>query len=902
MESGTFSPAISEEQRLVEASSRHANWQRWGTYLPERQWGTVREDDSADGNPWEFTYDMARYKAYRWGEDGLLGWTDRECRLCFSTSLWNGKDTCLKERLFGLSNPQGNHGEDVKELYFYLDATPTHSYAKGLYKYPQAAFPYEELLAVNKSRSYNDPEFELLDTKIFDESRYFDVEIEYAKQAPDDILIRLSITNRGPEQADLTVVPTLLFRNTWTFPTPEDTGKEPPLLSLAADHRSIRADHGTLGEFILTLLPAEERAAERIVFTNNETNLAKTGGAEAGPHRPAKDAFDDFVVRGDSSGLRPDERGTKAAFISQTKLASGACRTIRLRLASAADIAKGALTSVAFDQVIQARIREADEFYRTRIPEDFTAEERRVARQAYAGLLWSKQFYFYVGSAATIDPRQQTAQTEPERKRNEKWPNLFCRDVLSMPDKWEYPWFAAWDSGFQLVALAHIDPNFAKQQSLLFMREWYMRADGQLPAYEYKFSDVNPPVHAWSVLSIYRRDAKQNHGKGDLGFLERAFQKLMFNFAWWVNRLDPQGNNLFGGGFLGLDNVGILDRSALPPEARLSQADGTAWMGFFCATMLAIALELAELNPVYEDVATKFFHHYVAIIDAFNGFAGKGLWDEEEGFFFDQLISPGKPPQTLGLRSIVGIVPLYALCILPKHQAEKLPEIMERIRWFQAYRPDITELIGKAQTSDPAWSGSFFVSLVQQHRLDLIAKRLFDDSEFLSSFGIRSLSKSYAAEPYQIDIAGLHYTVRYTPAEGDSGMFGGNSNWRGPVWFPVNVLLVEAMERYALLLGDDYTLEYPAGSGQQRSLRYIAADLSRRLVSLFLPDASGRRPCHGQEKRYSQAGPWKDLLLFNEYFSGDDGRGVGASHQTGWTGIVPLCMETMHRLSKSAGA
>ena len=899
MEEGTASSTTSEEERLVETASRHTNWQRWGTYLPERQWGTVREDDSADGNPWEFTYDMARYKAYRWGEDGLLGWTDRECRLCFSTSFWNGKDKCLKERLFGLSNPEGNHGEDVKELYYYLDATPTHSYAKALYKYPQAAFPYEHLITANKARSYSDPEFELLDTKIFDESRYFDIQIEYAKRGPDDTLIRLSITNQGPEEAELTVVPTLFFRNTWTSPTPEDTGTERPLLSLAAGGRSIRATGSTLGEFMLTLLPEEGQVPAQVIFTNNDSNLSKLGGVVADKPCPAKDAFDALVVRGDSTGLCVGTYGTKAAFLLKGRLPAGARMTIRLRLASAADITKGELTPDAFDQVVQARISEADEFYRTRIPEEFTKEERRVSRQAYAGLLWSKQFYFYVGAAATADPKQETAQTEPARKRNEKWRNLFCRDVLSMPDKWEYPWFAAWDSGFQLVALAHIDPNFAKQQALLFMREWYMHPDGQIPAYEYKFDDVNPPVHAWAVLSIFRNDSRRNQGPPDFDFLERAFQKLMLNFTWWVNRLDPQGNNLFGGGFLGLDNIGIFDRSTLAPETKLSQADGTAWMGFFCSTMLTIALELAGHNPVYEDIATKFFHHYVAIIDAFNNFGGEGLWDHDDGFFFDKLITPGEPPQTLNVRSIVGIVPLYALCVLPKAQAEKLPKIMERIHWFQTHRPDIAQWIGKASTSDPELAGSFFVSLVQEHRLSQIAKRVFAASEFLSPFGIRALSKSYSAKAYEVDIAGKHYTVRYTPGEGDSGMFGGNSNWRGPVWFPVNVLLVEAIERYALILGDDYKLEYPSGTGQQRSLRHIAGDLSRRLSSLFLPDVDGRRPCHGREDRYAQSGPWKDLLLFNEYFSGDDGRGIGASHQTGWTGIVPLCVEMKHRLAES---
>ncbi len=892
----TVSSVANEEQRLAETASRHTNWQRWGTYLSERQWGTVREDDSPDGNPWAFTYDMARYKAYRWGEDGLLGWTDRECRLCFTTSLWNGKDKCLKERLFGLSNPEGNHGEDVKELYYYLDATPTHSYAKALYKYPQEAFPYEQLVAENKARGYCDPEFELVDTKIFDQSRYFDVQIEYAKQGPDDILIRLSITNQGAEAAELTVVPTLFFRNTWTSPTPEDMGSERPLLSLAGDGQSICATHATLGEFILTLLPEEGQASARVLFTKNESNLSKLGASAAETRAPAKDAFDSQIVRGDSTGLCDGATGTKAAFLLKDRLAGGACKTIRLRLASVSDVAKGALTVAAFEEVVRARISEADEFYRTRIPEGLTVEERRVSRQAYAGLLWSKQFYFYVGAAATADPKQETAQTEPARKRNENWRNLFCRDVLSMPDKWEYPWFAAWDSGFQLVALERIDPNYAKQQALLFMREWYMHPDGQLPAYEYKFDDVNPPVHAWAVISIFRNDRQRNQGRGDFDFLERAFQKLLLNFTWWVNRLDPQGNNLFGGGFLGLDNIGIFDRSTVAPGTNLSQADGTAWMGFFCSTMLSIALELAEHNPVYEDIATKFFHHYVAIIDAFNNFGGDGLWDHGEGFFFDKLITPGKPLQTLNVRSIVGIVPLYALCVLPKTQAEKLPKILERIRWFQSHRPDIAQWIGVAPTSDPKLAGSFFVSLVQEHRLNQIAQRVFAASEFLSPFGIRALSKSYEAQPYEVDIDGKHYTVRYTPAEGDSGMFGGNSNWRGPVWFPVNVLLVEAIERYALILGDEYTLEYPSGSGQQMSLRQIAGDLSRRLSSLFLPGDNGRRPCHGHEPRYAQSGPWKDLLLFNEYFSGDDGRGVGASHQTGWTGIVPICIETMHRL------
>ncbi len=888
------SPSV-EEQRLAESVSRKANWQRWGTYLPERQWGTVREDDSPDGNPWAFTYDVARYKAYRWGEDGLLGWTDRQCRLCFSTSFWNGKDACLKERLFGLTNPQGNHGEDVKELYYYLDATPTHSYARALYKYPQTAFPYDALIEVNHQRGSNETEFELLDTGAMDADGYFDCEIEYAKQAPDHMLIRLSVTNRSAEAAVLTILPTLYFRNTWDSKTPEKTEAKKPILQRATTDQAITASHGTLGEFQFSLLTegADPQAPAQMLFAENASNLAKLGLAPSSSNS-SKDAFDRFVVHGDPSGLCADARGTKAAFVLRPTIEAGATCVYRLRLAEAG-CAPASMSHAEVDEVFNQRRREADAFYARKLPQDLTDEEAKVARQAYAGLLWSKQFYFYVGQKAA-NPQQATAQTEAARKRDESWPNLFCRDVLSVPDKWEYPWFAAWDSAFQLVALAQLDPEFAKRQLLLYLGEDYLHPIGQLPAYEYKFSDVNPPVHAWAVLRVFERDAALRNGKHDYDFLERAFHKLLLNFTWWVNRLDPSGNNLFGGGFLGLDNIGVFDRSALPPEDHLGQADGTAWMGFFCASMITMALELAQHNPVYEDLVAKFFQHYIAIIDAFNTLGGAGLWDEEEGFFFDKLVAPGHAPCTLRVRSIVGIVPLYGLCILPQEKIKHLPALLARVRWARENRPDLASFVGVAHSEDPDAGETYFVSLVQEHRLSRIAQRVFAPEEFLSDYGIRALSRSYRDHPYSVELAGKQYTVRYAPAEGDSNLFGGNSNWRGPIWFPVNVLLIEALETYGKLLGKTYTLEYPAHSGEQRTLLDVAADLATRLGNLFLYNAEGRRPCHGTENRYAKGGAWQDLLLFSEYFCGDTGRGVGASHQTGWTAFVPLCLEAAHRL------
>ncbi len=882
---------------MADSYGRTANWQRWGTYLPERQWGTVREDDSADGNPWAFDYDAARYKAYRWGEDGLLGWTDRECRLCYSTSFWNGKDVFLKERLFGLTNSQGNHGEDVKELYYYLDATPTHSYARALYKYPQAAFPYEALINVNRQRGYGEPEFELLDTGVFNDERYFDCQIEYAKQAPDDILIRLSVTNRSAQAADLAILPTLYFRNTWGSNTPEKVGSKKPVLARARTDQTISASHETLGDFQFSLLSDEDdlRDPASILFAENESNLEKLGLASSPANTSSKDAFDRFVVHGDASTLCNDSRGTKAAFVLHATIEPGATSVYRLRLVDAGS-AQPAMSTFAVDEVFRQRRSEADAFYARKIPGEFSDEELQIARQAYAGLLWSKQFYFYVGQSATADPRQATAQTDAARRRNETWPSLFCRDVLSVPDKWEYPWFAAWDSAFQLVSIAQLDPEFAKRQLLLYLAGNYLHPIGQLPAYEYKFSDSNPPVHAWAVLRAFERDAALRDGKCDYDFLERAFHRLLLNFTWWVNRLDPQGNNLFAGGFLGLDNIGVFDRSALPPEVHMGQADGTAWMGFFCATMLTIALELAQHNPVYEDMVSKFFQHYIAIIDAFNSLGGTGLWDEEDGFFFDKIASPGKPPLALRVRSIVGIVPIYGLCILPREKIKHLPDLVKQVRWARENRPDLGSFIGVAPSEGPDSGETYFVSMVQQHRLPRIGQRVFATSEFLSPYGIRALSRSYLDHPYSVELAGKQYTVTYTPAEGDSDLFGGNSNWRGPVWFPVNVLLIEALERYGKLLGKSYTVEYPTGSGEHRNLLSVAGDLATRLSTPFLFDSSGRRPCHGEETRYAKGGAWQDLLLFNEYFSGDSGRGVGASHQTGWTGTISGCLEAAHRL------
>lgn len=884
-----------EDKRLRKSAAREENWQRWGTYLPERQWGTVREDYSADGNAWAFTHEMARFRAYRWGEDGLLGWTDRECRLCYSTSLWNGTDAILKERLFGLGNMEGNHGEDVKEQYYYLDATPTHSYAKALYKYPQRAFPYDDLVRVNRERGYDEPEYELLDTGIFDEERYFDVQIEYAKSTPEDTLIRLTLSNRGPEVQDLTVAPTLTLRNNWSWRNLEEGRQTRPGMWL--DQGRVMASHATLGQFqFVSVEGTDESRPEEVIFTENDTNLHRLDPSYQGGTRFSKDGFDRYLVRGEEGAINAENVGTKSAYVYRLRLEPGMSATLRLRLVRVDKESPESVDAPTFDACFDLRKREADEFYEERMSRALNEDERNMSRQAYAGLLWTKQFYYYISERwLEGDPAQPPPPASRKTVENREWRHLFCRDVLSMPDKWEYPWFAAWDTAFHMIPMAQIDPRYAKDQLLLLLREWYMHPNGQMPAYEFAFGDVNPPVHAWAVLHVYEISAKRECGVKDSDFLERAFQKLLLNFTWWVNRNDENGHNLFGGGFLGLDNIGVFDRSThLPNGTQLNQADGTAWMGLYCSVMLTIAIELAQTRPAYEDVASKFFEHFVSIIDAINKLGGTGLWDEEEGFYFDQLTFDNGSQRSLNVHSIVGIVPVFAVGLLHKKEIEKLPGFLKRLRWFLSNKPDLAHYVTGVETSDPEFAGSQFVALVPKERLLRILRRIFDETEFLSDHGVRALSRIHQDQPYQVELAGKMMTVKYVPAEGDSGMFGGNSNWRGPVWFPMNILLLNALERYDAVYGTDLKVECPTGSGMMLTMLEAAEEISRRLVGLFLRDETGRRAAHGNERRYIDDPHWRDLVLFSEYFDGDTGRGLGASHQTGWTALAATCLEKMH--------
>ncbi len=872
-----------ELARLREDERREKNWKRWGPYLSERQWGTVREDYSAGGECWDsFPHDAARSRAYRWGEDGLLGITDRQCRLCFSVALWNGRDPILKERLFGLTNGQGNHGEDVKEAYYYLDSTPTHSYLKALYKYPQAAFPYQQLLDENARRGPTQPEYELFDTGVFEGNRYFDVFAEYAKDAPDDILVRLTIHNRGPERASLHVLPTLWFRNTWSWGRAgEGYWTKPRIEGLGPQF--LRAVHPSLGSFLLNA----EALPRNVLFTENETNTGSPAGHNGRRH--FKDAFHAYVCDDDGAAVSPRPVGTKAALHYLVDLAPGAKQVLNLRLCegesrTVPSFGKG------LESTFSVRQAEADRFYAQRIPASLPPESRAVSRQAYAGLLWTKQYYGYVvHDWLQGDPASPPPPAERLRGRNHDWKHLYARNVISMPDAWEYPWFAAWDLAFHMLPFVRIDPHFAKRQLMLLLREWYMHPSGALPAYEFAFSDVNPPVHAWACFRVYKIAAPR--GTRDVQFLASVFQKLLLNFTWWVNRKDAEGNNLFSGGFLGLDNIGVFDRSDKLAKGHLEQADGTAWMGFYCVVMLAMALELADHDSSYEDMASKFFEHFVAISDAINRQEGHGLWDEEDGFYYDAL-HLGGPLEPLRLRSIVGMVPILCVTVLEPEMVDKMPGFAHRLRWFLQNRPDLASTL--EEQTGPKGS-RLLLAIASKEKLLRILSRLFDENEFLSPHGIRSLSAAYRDEPFRCAIDGQVRTVAYQPGESSDRTFGGNSNWRGPIWMPLNYLLIEALERYHHFYGDELQVEYPTGSGRKLTLAAIAADLNRRLASLFLPDARGQRPLHGTETRYRDDPFFRELVLFYEYFHGDDGKGLGASHQTGWTALITRLMENLAR-------
>jgi hypothetical protein len=880
-----------EQHRLREDARRERNWKRWGPYLSERQWGTVREDYSAHGTFWDyFPHDHARSRAYRWGEDGLLGITDRECRLCFALALWNGRDPILKERLFGLTSPEGNHGEDVKECYYYLDATPTYSYLRALYKYPQAEFPYARLVEENARRTRDDPEFELSDTGIFDLGRYFDVGAEYAKAGPDDLLIRITVANRGPEAAEIHLLPTLWFRNVWSWGRQSEGYGQKPRMYRGPDH-SIQVEHPTLGAFRLAA-GAQYGRAPGLLFTENETNIQRLFG-DRNPSPFVKDAFHEYVIAGRSVAVNPGRAGTKAAAYYRVEIPAGQQKSFKLRLHSEAEAPADPL-GAGFDRAFDERRREADEFYRDLHSALLTEEERNVSRQAAAGLLWTRQYYHYVVKDwLEGDPAQPPPPAERREGRNHEWIHLHNRDVVSMPDKWEYPWYAAWDLGFHAIALARLDPEVAKHQLVLFLREWYMHGNGQLPAYEGALSDVNPPVHAWAAWRVYKQSAPR--GSRDRLFLERVFQKLLINFTWWVNRKDEEGRNLFTGGFLGLDNVGVFDRSRpLPVGERLQQADATAWMAFYCGTMLSIALELASEDPAYEDVASKFFEHFVAIVDAMNDIGGRGLWHEPEGFYCDHVVIAGRA-LPLELRSMVGLIPLCAVEVLEQEVLDRLPGFSKRLRWFLENRPELARHISYMEPSS-AGPARRLLAIPSRERLERLLRVMLDEREFLSPHGIRSLSRVYADRPYVFRHDGNEYVVSYDPGESRTALSGGNSNWRGPVWMPVNYLIIEALERYHHFYGDGLTVECPTGSGRLMSLLEVSRELASRLAALFLPNAEGRRPCHGEEIRYATDPNFQRLVLFHEYFDGDRGRGLGANHQTGWTALIERLIEMQARL------
>lgn len=873
----------SEEIRLGEDTRRERFWKLWGTYLSERQWGTVREDYSSNGDVWNsFTFDQSRSRVYRWGDDGLLGLSDRFGRLCFALSLWNGKDPILKERLFGLSGPQGNHGEDVKELYYYIDATPTHSYCKGLYKYPQREFPYADLIAENGRRSQLQPEYELLDTGIFSENRYFDVEVEYAKGSIKDILIRVTISNRGKDSADIVFLPTLWYRNTWSWgQIHEECLTEPKISTLKPGMLS--ATHQVMGDYEMTFEKGPEGILPEFLFTDNETNTMRLYGSISG-RKYFKDAFHESVVHNNADALNPDRFGTKAAARYNLTIPPQSSVVLRMRLTEKG-ATQGEPLDDSYNDIFATRISEADEFYAAKLKSSLSAEEKRIARQAYAGMLWSKQFYNLVQTEWMDGDSTEPPPPAGHASRNAEWGNIFNRDVISMPDTWEYPYYCSWDLAFHTAALSRIDPSYCKDQLILLLREWYTHPNGQIPAYEWNFSDVNPPVHAWAALRIY--DAGVFEGNPDPEFLRKVFQKLLINFTWWVNRKDSDGNNLFEGGFLGFDNISVFDRSkSLPTGGKLKQADGSSWMAFYCLTMLRMALELSVLDPVYADMGTKFVTHSARIVEAMNGFGGTGLWNEEDGFYYDHL-QLGENSIPIKVRSIVGFIPLLATTYVTAEQRNTNPGYKSRLEWFIKNRPKCATLLLEMNcgvVEDP--NGIHLLTVTPRERLERMLRYMFDEEEFLSDYGIRSVSKYHETHPYTYTVNGNTYVVDYEPGEGTTGMFGGNSNWRGPVWIPINYMIITALETYDRFYGDNFKVEFPTHSGNWVTLAEAATLIARRVTSIFLPDSSGNRPCHGGVDLYAKDPNWKNLVLFNEYFHGETGRGLGASHQTGWTALV----------------
>jgi hypothetical protein len=870
---------IPESIRLKESADPRTPWRLWGPYLSERQWGTVREDYSPGGTAWDYLpHDHARSRAYRWGEDGIAGLCDDQQRLCLAVALWNGQDPILKERLFGLTNNEANHGEDVKEIYYYLDAAPTHSYLKMLYKYAQRRFPYEWLVEENRRRGRSDPEFELIDTGVFNDSRYFDVFVEYAKASPEDILVQITACNRGPERALIHVLAQLWFRNTWAW----GYTVQKPILRAISDNL-IAVEHESLAEYTLAA-----NGSTSLLFCENETNAGRLWGQNHAKGYP-KDAFHDYIVHGNAAAVNPGRTGTKAAAHYVATIPPGQHAVVRLRLTRG----KHESPFVGFEEVLDARHEEADDFY-AELQRDLKDEDaRRVQRQALAGMIWSKQFfYFDVPQWLNGDPAQPEPPRERRYGRNRDWMHLNNADVISMPDKWEYPWYAAWDLAFHTAALALVDPEFAKQQLVLITREWYMHPNGQLPAYEWALGDVNPPVHAWAAWRVFQIDRKRRRkdrpdDAGDLAFLERVFHKLMLNFTWWVNRKDADGRNIFQGGFLGLDNIGVFDRSApLPTGGYINQSDGTSWMAMYSLNLMRIALELAQHNHVYEDIATKFFEHFLSIAEAMTniGQLGIGLWDDEDGFYYDVLNLPNGRIVPLKVRSMVGLIPLFAVETLEPCLLQSVPEFGARLEWYLAYRPDLAALVSR--WCDPGQGERRLLSLLRGHRMKLLLRRMLDESEFLSNYGIRALSRYHQDHPYTFPCDSQPMTVQYQPGESTSGLFGGNSNWRGPIWLPVNFLIVESLQKFHHYYGDDFKVECPTGSGHFATINEVATELSHRLSRLFLLDQNGRRPVFSGNERFQTDPHFRDYILFHEYFHGDTGKGLGASHQTGWTGLV----------------
>ncbi len=879
----------SEQRRLDQARTLETPWKKWGPYLSERQWGTVREDYSEDGNAWNyFTHDQARSRAYRWGEDGLAGISDDHQILCFALALWNGNDPILKERLFGLTNSEGNHGEDVKEYYFYLDSTPTHSYMKYLYKYPHAAYPYEDLIGTNRERGREALEYELLDTGVFNEDRYFDVFVEYAKAGPEDLGIRITVANRGPEAATLHLLPTIWFRNTWSW---EESATKPVLEGRKQEGLSIISAHVTDPLFQESLADYDFycEGAPPLLFTENETNNARLfGGANASAY--VKDGINDFIVSGNAQAVNPSNRGTKACPHYLLEIGPGQTRVVRLRLAQDSP---GAAQSPFkdFDEFFAQRIQEADEFYNDIMPDQVVADPDRalVMRQALAGMLWSKQYFYYDLNKWLKEHNVGPWSTPETRKnvRNSEWFHMDNDDIISMPDKWEYPWYAAWDLAFHMLAFQTVDSDFAKAQLDLILRNDYLHPNGQMPAYEWNFSDVNPPVHAYATMQIYLTDKERNNGKGDLEFLVYAFSKLLVNFTWWLNRKDRSGNNVFEGGFLGLDNIGVFDRSSpLPTGGNLEQADGTAWMVFFSQQMLRISVELAQHYPSFEEFVIKFFEHTMWIAGAMDrmGEHQDKMWDEEDGFFYDVLRLPNGQAFRLKVRSMVGLLPLAAVAIFEENTLEKLPTARKRLQDFMDRHPELRANLHMPGT--PGVAGRRMLATVNEEKLRRILARMLDENEFFSPHGIRALSRYHHDHPFVFGLSGQEYRVSYLPGDSDSGMFGGNSNWRGPVWMPVNFLLYISLLRLGAYYGDSFKVECPTGSGKHMTLFEVAHELAERLISTFVPDSSGRRPVFGGAEKFQTDPHWRDNILFYEYFHGDNGAGIGASHQTGWTGCI----------------